>query len=240
MTDPLPDDSGNPETGRNRHLSAFLIRQLGTLDYETIYKRMQSFTAARDNDTADEIWLVQHPPVYTLGLGAREGHVHDPGDIPVVKTDRGGQVTYHGPGQLVAYILIDLKRRGYGVRSLVSRIEQALIETIVDYGLLAMRRRGAPGVYVNDAKIAALGLRVKNGCSYHGLALNVEMDLEPFGRIDPCGYPGMAVTQLRELGVTASIPDVAARLVTHLAEQLECEVEHMHSEPTTMETIAHD
>lgn len=232
--------SYKPSASVTQQSAGFVIRQRGLADYQNIYSEMQSFTAARTDETADEIWLLQHAPVYTLGLGARDGHVHSPGDIPIVKTDRGGQVTYHGPGQLVAYILIDLRRRGYGVRNLVSRIEQALIETLVGYGLLAMRRRGAPGVYVNDAKIAALGLRVKNGCSYHGLALNVDMDLEPFGRIDPCGYPGMAVTQLRELGITASIPDVAAQLVTHLAEQLECEVEHMHSEPTTMETIAHD
>ncbi|MDZ7736541.1 MAG: lipoyl(octanoyl) transferase LipB [Gammaproteobacteria bacterium] len=217
-----------------------LIRHLGPVDYQTAYSDMQAFTAARTDTTEDEIWVLQHAPVYTLGLGARDGHVHSPGDIPIVKTDRGGQVTYHGPGQLIAYILIDLRRRGYGVRNLVSRIEQALIETVSDYGLLAARRRGKPGVYVNDAKIAALGLRVKNGCSYHGLALNVEMDLEPFSRIDPCGYTGLAVTQLRELGVTAPMADVAEKLVTYLTDQLECEVEHMYSQPTTMETIAHD
>lgn len=224
----------------SRHPAGLITRQCGLVDYQTAYSDMQAFTAARGGDTADEIWLLEHSPVYTLGLGARDGHVHHPGDIPVVKTDRGGQVTYHGPGQLIAYILIDLKRRGYGVRNLVSRIEQALIETLAGYGLLAARRRGAPGVYVNDAKIAALGLRVKNGCSYHGLALNVEMDLEPFSRIDPCGYPGLAVTQLRELGVTAPMADVAEKLVTYLADQLECGVEHMYSQPTTMETIAHD
>lgn len=217
------------------------IRHLGMVDYQAAYDHMRAFTAARDENTADEIWILEHPPVYTLGLGARDGHLHQIGEIPVVRTDRGGQVTYHGPGQLIAYLLFDLKRRGYGVRSLVRRIEQALIDTLADYRLIALRRHGAPGVYVSDAKIAALGLRVRHGCSYHGLALNVDMDPEPFACIDPCGYPGLAVTQLRELGITATLPETAEQLVKHLTQQLECSVDsNKQFQTLSMEIVAHD
>ncbi len=216
------------------------VRHLGLVDYQPAFRRMQAFAAARTENAPDEIWLLQHPPVYTLGLAVREGHLHQPGNIPVVQSDRGGQVTYHGPGQLIAYALIDLKRRGYGVRSLVYRIEQALIETLAGYDCMASRREGAPGIYVDGAKIAALGLRVKNGCSYHGLALNIDMDLEPFSRIDPCGYPGLPVTQLKSLGVTADMTEISERLVKHLGEWLQCASETANNQPTTMETIAHD
>lgn len=224
----------------SKQLSAFNIRHLGVIDYETTFKRMQAFTVARTAETADEIWLLEHQPVYTLGLGAREGHVHQPGDIAVIKTDRGGQVTYHGPGQLIVYILTDLKRYGYGVRSLVSRIEQALINYLAMHGLEATRQAGAPGVYVAGAKIAALGLRLKNSCSYHGLALNVDMDLTPFNHIDPCGYPGLAVTRLKDFGINEPLETVAEQLVMHLIEQLQCETEFIDSHPPMMETVAHD
>lgn len=165
---------------------------------------MQSFTAKRDQDSEDEIWFVQHPPVYTLGLNGKPEHVLDKGDIPVIKCDRGGQVTYHGPGQLLVYFMLDLQARGIGVKSLVHKMEGMVIEVLRGYGLKPKRRKGAPGVYVGDAKIAALGLRIKHGCSYHGLSLNVDMDLEPFQRINPCGFEGLKAVQVVDLcpGVT--------------------------------------
>lgn len=172
-------------------------------DYLQTLAAMQAFTATRDAATADEIWLVEHPPVFTLGLAGRTEHLLGPGDVPVIRTERGGQVTYHGPGQVVAYTLIDLRRRSLLVRDLVCRLEQAAIDTLAGHGVPAVRRSGAPGVYVADvagrpgAKIASLGIKVSRGCSYHGVALNVDMDLEPFTRIDPCGYPGLEVTDLR-------------------------------------------
>jgi lipoyl(octanoyl) transferase len=197
-----------------------LIRQLGYQPYEPVWHRMQQFTDQRDATTPDELWLVEHPPVFTLGMNGKPDHLLDPGDIPVIKIDRGGQVTYHGPGQLVAYLLLDLKRRKLGVRALVEKIEQAIIDLLADYNIEARGRRDAPGVYVGDKKIAALGLRVRRGCSYHGLALNVNMDLEPFTRINPCGYAGMEVTQLAELGGPDSIDMVAPALRAGLARQL--------------------
>src|SRR3954471_8543927 len=157
---------------------------------------MQAFNARRDEAGADQLWLVEHPPVFTLGLAGRREHVLSPGDIPVIATDRGGQVTYHGPGQAVVYLLLDLRRRGYGVRELVRRIEAAVIQVLADHGVQGDRRDGMPGVYVDGAKIAAIGLRVSRGCTYHGVSMNVDMDLEPFARIDPCGYPGLASTRL--------------------------------------------
>lgn len=216
------------------------IRNLDIIDYQTAYTRMQAFTAARDDTTPDEFWLLQHPPVYTLGRGARDGHLHQSGEVPVVKTDRGGQITYHGPGQLIVYVLVDLKRRGYGVRSLVQRIEQALIDYLASQSIIAARRAGAPGVYVDDAKIAALGLRVKNGCSYHGLALNVDMDLAPFERIDPCGYPGLAVTRLSDHGVTDTMPVIADQLLGRLSGRLESAPVDQPMTSLTMENVAHD
>lgn len=181
---------------------------------------MQAFTAGRTADTLDEIWLLQHPPVFTLGQAGKPEHLLRSSDIPLVRIDRGGQITYHGPGQLVAYLLVDLKRRGYGVRELVSRMEQSVIDVLAEYGVSATRTAGAPGVYVGGAKIAALGLRVKRGCSYHGLALNVDMDLAPFSYINPCGYQGMAVTQTRDLGVAATPAQLGAVLVAHLTQQI--------------------
>lgn len=175
------------------------VKRLGRVDYAPTFAAMQDFTAARDDVTPDEIWLCEHPPVFTQGLSGKAEHLLADIGIPVVQIDRGGQVTYHGPGQVVAYLLIDLKRRPYKVRELVNRIEQSVIDLLAGYGVTAERLAGAPGVYVDGAKVAALGLRVKNGCSYHGVALNVDMDLAPYRAINPCGYAGMAVTQLRDL-----------------------------------------
>jgi lipoyl(octanoyl) transferase len=168
----------------------------GLQDYPATWAAMRAFTDARETSTPDELWLLEHPPVFTLGQAGRLEHLLAPGTIPVIQTDRGGQVTYHGPGQLVAYLLLDLRRAGIGVKRLVERLEQSVIDLLAEYGVAAERRTDAPGVYVAGAKIASLGLRVRNGCSYHGLALNVDMDLEPFSRINPCGYAGLAVTQL--------------------------------------------
>jgi len=166
--------------------------------YAATLEQMQEFTASREPDTPDELWLLQHPRVFTQGVAGRAEHVLAPGDIPVVQVDRGGQVTYHGPGQWVLYLLVDLRRRGLGVRQLVDLIEGSLVATLTSFGIDGQADPGAPGVYVEGAKIAALGLRVRRGCSYHGLSLNVDMDLEPFARINPCGYAGMAVTSMRE------------------------------------------
>lgn len=177
------------------------VRYLGKVEYEPTWRAMQAFTAQRTDDTPDEIWLLEHPPVYTQGQAGKPEHLIAATAIPVIPIDRGGQITYHGPGQIVAYVLVDLRRRGYGIRELVSRMEQAVIELLVQHGVVAARQPGAPGVYVDHAKIAALGLRVKHGCTYHGLALNVDMDLTPFTAINPCGYAGMRVTQCRDIGV---------------------------------------
>ena len=196
------------------------IKHLGVVDYQATWHAMQAFTAQRGAATNDEIWLLQHPPVYTQGLAGKPEHLLTKPAIPVVKTDRGGQITYHGPGQIVGYVLFDLKRKGIGVKDLVKRIEQSLINVLQSYGIAAQRKLGAPGVYVKGAKIAALGLRVKNGCSYHGLALNVAMDLTPYGAINPCGYAGMEVTDLAALGVRVSINDVMTTLSQHLVTQL--------------------
>lgn len=190
-------------------------------DYEKTWREMQSFTAARNADTPDELWHVEHSPVYTLGVAAKPEHLpRTDNGIPLVKTDRGGQITYHGPGQIVIYTLLDLRRRNLGVRALVRRLEQAVIELLADYRIEANGREDAPGVYVAGAKIAALGLRVRNGCCYHGLSLNVNMDLSPFATINPCGYPGLEVTQLRDLGVSDPAGAVAEKLLDGLAAGL--------------------
>jgi lipoyl(octanoyl) transferase len=197
-----------------------VVRHLGRHDYLPVWQAMQRFTDARTETTRDELWLVEHPSIFTVGLNGRPEHLLIPGNIPVVKVDRGGQVTYHGPGQIVLYFLLDLRRRNLGVRALVTLMEQAVIDLLTGYGIDAVSRRDAPGVYVNGAKIAALGLRVRRGCSYHGLALNVEMDLEPFARINPCGYPGLAVTQMGALGVTDSQAEIEIKLLHIVAERL--------------------
>jgi lipoyl(octanoyl) transferase len=199
-----------------------LVRSLDLVDYEPTLDAMRSFTGGRTADTPDEIWLLEHRPVYTLGIATRSTHLpRDANGIEVVHSDRGGQITYHGPGQVVAYLLLDMKRRRLGVRPLVRLMEQAVIKLLLDYGICASNRVEAPGVYVGDAKIAALGLRVTRGCCYHGIALNVDMDLSPFNAIDPCGFADLAMTQLKDLGVPASVRHVSDRLAAHLIGVLE-------------------
>jgi lipoyl(octanoyl) transferase len=195
------------------------VRDFGRMAYEPMWRAMQALTDARTDDTPDEIWLVEHDPIFTLGQAGKPEHVLMPGDIPVLHVDRGGQVTYHGPGQIVAYPLLDLKRLKVGVREYVHRIEQAVIDTLGDWNIGAARRDGAPGVYVNQAKVAALGIRVRRGCTFHGLAFNIAMDLEPFHRINPCGYAGLQVTSMFDLGGPAALDDVKPRLLEHLAVQ---------------------
>lgn len=197
------------------------IRRLGLVPFDPIWRAMQEFTTRRTPETCDEIWLLEHPPIYTLGLAGKPEHLLKKTAIPVVKTDRGGQVTYHGPGQIVVYLLLDLRRRRIGVRELVRKMEAAVIGLLAEQGVCAEGRVSAPGVYVNGAKIAALGLRVKNGCSYHGLALNVNMDLSPFLAINPCGYPGLQVTQTHDLGIGAGLPALSETLAGKLVAQLE-------------------
>ncbi len=196
------------------------VRALGRVAYEPTWRAMQAFNQSRSPETADQVWLLEHPPVFTLGLAGRREHVLDPGDIPVVAADRGGQVTYHGPGQAIAYVMLDLRRLGIGVKELVRRLEQAVIDVLAARGVRGERRDGMPGVYVGGAKIAAVGLRIARGCSYHGMALNVDLDLEPFGRIDPCGYPGLASTRLADLGVRDKISAVQQDLADALTRCL--------------------
>jgi len=197
-----------------------VVRRLGQVGYEPTWRAMQAFTDARGADTPDEFWLLEHPPVFTLGRVARREHLRDAGDVPVVQVDRGGQVTYHGPGQLVLYTLVDLRRLNIGVRRLVQTLEQAVIELLAESGVVAATRDGAPGVYVQGRKIAALGLRVRRGCSFHGLSLNVDCDLAAFDRIDPCGYPGLAVTRARDEGIERDAPALGEALVQGLARRL--------------------
>jgi lipoyl(octanoyl) transferase len=197
-----------------------IIRRLGRVDYLPTWQAMQRFTDERSADTEDELWLLQHPPVFTLGMAADPSHVLAAGDIPLVQTDRGGQVTYHGPGQLVLYALMDLRRNGLGVRDLVMLLERAVIELVGAHGVRAEGRRDAPGVYVARRKLASIGMRIRRGASYHGLALNVDMDLSPFARINPCGMAGMQVTQLAELGVPGSVEQVGERLAEWMLTQV--------------------
>lgn len=207
---------------------ALVVRSLGRADYLATWQAMREFTARRTADMPDELWIVEHPPVFTLGQAGRREHVLDSGDIPVIATDRGGQVTYHGPGQVVAYPLLDLKRLGIFVRELVFRIEQSVIQVLDSYGIAGQRVKGAPGIYVpfestssgefaGLAKIAAIGIKITRGCSYHGVAFNVAMDLAPFSRIDPCGYAGLATVDLRKIGVSTTWADAAQRLSERLA-----------------------
>lgn len=196
-----------------------VVRHLGLQDYVSTWQRMQQFNQTRDQSTADEIWLLQHPAVFTLGLNGKKEHVLDAGDIPLVETDRGGQVTYHAPGQLIAYILFDLKRNKRGVRDLVTGLEQAVINLLAADNIRAEAKKEAPGVYVNDEKIAALGLRVKQGGSYHGLSLNVDMDLSAFNRINPCGYPDLQVTSLKQQGLNYDVEQAEKKLLPLLCQQ---------------------
>ncbi len=197
-----------------------VIHTLGLVEYQPTWEAMKRFTEQRTADTRDEIWLVQHPPTFTQGIAGLPEHLLHQTDIPVIKIDRGGQITYHGPGQIVAYLLLDLRRLRLTVRELVSVMEQSVIDLLDDYGVSAMSRIDAPGVYVNDAKIASLGLKIRHGCCYHGLALNVDMNLSPFSLINPCGYQGLQVTQCTELGITASINELQAGLAQNLVHGL--------------------
>jgi lipoyl(octanoyl) transferase len=198
-----------------------IVKRLGRVDYEPAFQAMQAFTASRTPETPDELWIVEHPPVYTLGQAGKPEHILRDVGIPLVRIDRGGQVTYHGPGQVVIYLLLDLARLKIKVRELVSAIEQAAIDLLAEHGVKAERRDGAPGVYVGEAKVAALGLRIRNGCSYHGVALNVDMDLSPFAAINPCGYAGLKVTQTRDLGIPLTAHEAGEQLSQHLLQQLE-------------------
>ncbi len=197
-----------------------VVRKLGLQDYEPLWRAMQQFTERRNEQTADEIWFTEHPPVFTLGLNASREHLLAPGSIPVVQIDRGGQVTYHGPGQLMIYPLIDLKRGKLGVRDLVTALERTVVDVAADLNIDAMARADAPGVYVDGRKLASVGLRIRRGASYHGMAFNVAVDLEPFSRINPCGYSDLELTDLNRLGVNESIGEVTERVLTHLLENL--------------------
>jgi lipoyl(octanoyl) transferase len=198
-----------------------VVRRLGLVDYEPTWRAMQRFTDERDASTPDEIWFLEHPPVFTLGMNAKQEHVLAPGDIPVVQIDRGGQVTYHGPGQLVVYPLIDLRRAKLGIRDLVTALERCVIDLAAEFGVAAEARREAPGVYVKGRKLASVGIRVRRGSSYHGLAMNVSLDLEPFQRINPCGYQGLQMTQLADLGGPSTVDAAAYALAPHLLRALQ-------------------
>ena len=198
-----------------------VVKRLGRVEYAPTFQAMQDFTATRTAETPDELWIVEHPPVYTLGQAGKPEHILADIGIPIVKIDRGGQVTYHGPGQVVIYLLLDLQRLKIKVRELVTAIEQAVIDFLASHGVSAMRREGASGVYVGDAKIAALGLKIKNGCSYHGLSLNVDMDLSPFTAINPCGYAGLKVIQTKDLNISLTAHEAGEQLSQHLLQQLD-------------------
>ena len=198
-----------------------VVKRLGRVDYEPTFQAMQDFTATRTAETPDELWVVEHPPVYTLGQAGKPEHILRDIGIPLVKIDRGGQVTYHGPGQVVIYLLLDLPRLKIKVRELVTAIEQAVIDLLAEYSVTAERRDGAPGVYVGDAKIAALGLRIRNGCSYHGVSLNVDMDLSPVDVINPCGYAGLQVIQTKDLNIPLTAHEAGEQLSQYLLQQLE-------------------
>jgi len=212
------------------------VRRLGRQPYEPVWRAMQTFTDTRGDGTPDEAWLVEHPPVFTQGLNGRAEHVLDAGDIPLVQVDRGGQVTYHGPGQAVVYFLVDPRRRGLGVRAFVSAMEQAVIALLAEHGIAAAARQDAPGVYVDGAKIASLGLRVRRGCTYHGLALNVTMDLTPFARINPCGHAGLPVTSLAHLGIALDVATAGEAVLRHFAAAQGFDLEKEEKEITTGNT----
>ncbi len=210
-------------------------RHLGLADYQTVWDSMRNFTDTRDENTPDEIWFLEHPRVFTQGQAGKAEHVLAPGDIPVIQVDRGGQVTYHGPGQIVGYLLIDLRRRKLGIRELVTAIENALVAVLANYGIAAANKPDAPGVYLtagpkSGAKIASLGLRVRRGCTFHGLALNVDMDLEPFARINPCGFSGLQVTQMREWAETPPLPQLETELLAALCAELDYDPALVRSE----------
>ncbi|NJN47016.1 MAG: lipoyl(octanoyl) transferase LipB [Candidatus Competibacteraceae bacterium] len=220
---PLAPSLSQPCPPREEGVNApdlLIFRSLGLQDYTPVFEAMKSFTNTRDAQTADELWAVEHPPVFTQGLNGKPQHLLAPGDIPVIPVDRGGQVTYHGPGQIVVYLLLDVRRAHWGPRQLVNLMETAVIDLLAHYTIQGNTRPEAPGVYVNGAKVASLGLRIRRGCSYHGLSLNTAMDLRPFARINPCGYPGLQVTQLRHLGVQAGMDEIRELLLTRLTALL--------------------
>lgn len=199
---------------------SIVIKYLGRTEFETTWRAMQDFTSVRDHQTPDQLWITEHPPVYTLGLNRKDVRMPSRADIPVVNTDRGGKITYHGPGQIVIYVLIDLQRKGINVRQLVSALENSVVRLLAEFNIDSSSRAHAPGVYVQDKKIASVGLRLKNQCCYHGLSLNVHMDLSPFNAIDPCGYKGLEVTQLKDLGVTLSQTEIESKLLKYLTKSL--------------------
>lgn len=199
---------------------SIVIKYLGRTEFETTWRAMQDFTSVRDHQTPDQLWITEHPPVYTLGLNRKDVRMPSRADIPVVNTDRGGKITYHGLGQIVIYVLIDLQRKGINVRQLVSALENSVVRLLAEFNIDSSSRAHAPGVYVQDKKIASVGLRLKNQCSYHGLSLNVHMDLSPFNAIDPCGYKGLEVTQLKDLGVTLSQTEIESKLLKYLTKSL--------------------
>lgn len=203
-----------------RPVPPHIVRDLGLVEYEPTWRAMQRFTDQRGPETPDEVWFLEHPPVFTLGMNASPDHVLAPGDIPVVQIDRGGQVTYHGPGQLVVYPLVDLRRAGLGVRDIVTALERSVIAYAAELGVTAECRKGAPGVYVDGRKLASIGIRVRRGASYHGIAVNVSADLQPFNRINPCGYPGLEMTRLSDLSPVGSVGAAAAALKPHLLREL--------------------
>lgn len=203
-----------------RPVPPHIVRDLGLVEYEPTWRAMQRFTDQRGPETPDEVWFLEHPPVFTLGMNASPDHVLAPGDIPVVQIDRGGQVTYHGPGQLVVYPLVDLRRAGLGVRDIVTALERSVIAYAAELGVTAECRKGAPGVYVDGRKLASIGIRVRRGASYHGIAVNVSADLQPFNRINPCGYPGLEMTRLSDLSPVGSVSAAAAALKPHLLREL--------------------
>ena len=210
-----------PGKARVQTDAAPIIKHLGFAGYAPTYQAMRRFTDSRGTKTPDELWVLEHPPVYTVGIAGRAEHFPRGGEVPVERVDRGGQITYHGPGQAIVYALIDLARRGLTVRAMVTLLEQAVIDTLGAHDVTAERKNRAPGVYVDGAKIAALGLRVRRGCCYHGVALNVDMDLAPFSAIDPCGYPGLAVTQTRAYGVLADAEEIGDELARRVARLIE-------------------
>jgi len=218
-----------------------VIRRLGLTEFEATCEAMQRFNTARTTDTPDELWLTEHPPVYSLGLNRRQVRLPQRDDIPTVLTDRGGKITYHGPGQIVVYVLADLQRRHLNIRTLVSLLENTAIALLAEHGVEAIAKKDAPGVYVQlndgqEAKIASLGLRVKNNCCYHGLSLNVDMDMSPFDAIDPCGYAGLKVTQTKDLGITADIQTLSEQLL----QKLNANFEHLHNSAMTDDMEKHD
>jgi lipoyl(octanoyl) transferase len=208
--------NGKPDTW----VPTVAIRNLGQRDYIPLWREMQEFTDTRDESTADEIWFTEHPPVFTMGLNASDEHLLAPGDIPVVQIDRGGQVTFHGPGQLMIYPLLDLRRAGLGVRPLVTALEQSVVDFVAEFDVAAVSRADAPGVYVGEMKLASVGLRIRRGSSLHGMALNVDIDLEPFSRINPCGYEKLQMTDLNRLGINLKLEDVSRKLLPHLLRHL--------------------